>query len=274
MHTPLLRGRDFTEHDKKESAGVVVIDEALARRFFADSDPIGTHLRVTLGDVTSDRDYEIIGIVQSVKHNTLTEEALPTLYGPMPQIPKPVAGFLANNFSLVVRTSMDAQAVAESVRRELRTIDSDVAISTVKPLEQIVAASVASRRFNLVLLAAFAGTALLLAGVGIYGVIAFLVATRTREIGVRMALGARRADVMRLVLGHGLKLVLAGIAVGWIGALIATRGLTSLLFATAPTDPLTYAGVGALLTLVALLASYIPARRATKVDPIQALRIE
>jgi len=169
---------------------------------------------------------------------------------------------------------MDAQTVAESVRRELHTIDSDVAISTVKPLEQIVTASVASRRFNLVLLAAFAGTALLLAGVGIYGVIAFLVATRTREIGVRMALGARRPDVMRLVLGHGLKLVLAGIAVGWIGALIATRGLTSFLFATAPTDPLTYAAVGGLLTLVALLASYIPARRATKVDPIQALRTE
>ena len=274
MHMPLLRGRDFTEHDRKESAGVVVIDEALARRFFADSDPIGTHLRVTLGDVTSDRDYEIIGIVQSVKHNTLTEEALPTFYGPMPQIPKPVAGFLANNFSLVVRTSMDAQTVAESVRRELRTIDSDVAVSTVKPFEQIVTTSVASRRFNLVLLATFAGTALLLAGVGIYGVIAFLVATRTREIGVRMALGARRVDVMRLVLGHGFKLVLAGIAVGSIGALIATRGLTSLLFATAPTDPVTYAGVAALLTLVALLASYIPARRATKVDPIQALRTE
>jgi putative ABC transport system permease protein len=274
MHMPLLRGRDFTEHDTKESAGVVIIDEALARRFFADSDPIGTHLRITLGDVTSDRDYEIIGIVPSVKHNTLTEEALPTFYGPMPQIPKPVAGFLANNFSLVVRTSMDAQTVAESVRRELRTIDSDVAISTAKPLEQIVTASVASRRFNLVLLAAFAGTALLLAGVGIYGVIAFLVATRTREIGVRMALGARRADVMRLVLGHGLKLVLAGIAAGWIGALIATRGLTSFLFATAPTDPLTYVGVSALLTLVALLASYIPSRRAMKVDPIQALRTE
>jgi putative ABC transport system permease protein len=192
----------------------------------------------------------------------------------MPQIPKPVAGFLANNFSLVVRTSMDAQAVADSVRRELRTIDSDVAISAVKPLEQIIAASVASRRFNLVLLAAFAGTALLLAGVGIYGVMAFLVATRTREIGVRIALGARRADVMRLVLGHGFKLVLAGIALGSLAALIATRGLTSLLFATAPTDPLTYAGVATLLTLVALLASYIPARRATKVDPIRALRTE
>jgi predicted permease len=274
MHMPLLRGRDFTEHDRKESAGVVVIDEALARRFFADSDPIGTHLRVTLGDVTSDRDYEIIGIVPSVKHNTLTEEALPTFYGPMPQIPKPVAGFLANNFSVVIRTSMDAQTVAEFVRRELRTVDSDVAISTVKPLEQIVTASVASRRFNLVLLTAFAGTALLLAGVGIYGVIAFLVATRTREIGVRIALGARRVDVMRLILGHGLKLVLAGVAVGWIGALTATRGLTSLLFATAPSDPLTYAGVAALLTLVALLASYVPARRATKVDPIQALRTE
>ena len=274
MHMPLLRGRDFTEHDTKESAGVVVIDEALARRFFADSDPIGTHLRVTLGDVTSDRDYEIIGIVPSVKHNTLTEEALPTFYGPMPQIPKPVAGFLANNFSVVIRTSMDAQTVAEFVRRELRTVDSDVAISTVKPLEQIVTASVASRRFNLVLLVAFVGTALLLAGVGIYGVIAFLVATRTREIGVRMALGARRIDVMRLILGHGLKLVLVGVAVGLLGALIATRGLTTLLFATAPTDPPTYAGVAALLTLVALLASYIPARRATKVDPLQALRSE
>lgn len=274
MHMPLLRGRDFTEHDRKESAGVVVIDEALARRFFADSDPVGMHIRITLGDVTSDRDYEIIGIVPSVKHNTLTEESLPTFYGPMPQIPRPVAGFLANNFSLVVRTSMDAQTVAESVRRELRTIDSDVAVSTVKPLEQIVTASVASRRFNLVLLAAFAATALLLAGVGIYGVIAFLVATRTREIGVRMALGARRADVLRLVLGQGLKLVVVGISIGWLGALVATRGLTSLLFATTPSDPLTYAVVGVLVTLVALVASYIPARRATKVNPIQALRTE
>src|SRR5438067_11748073 len=218
MHMPLLRGRDFTEHDTKESAGVVAIDEALARRFFAESDPIGTHLRVTLGDITSDRDYEIIGIVQSVKHNTLTEQALPTFYGPMPQIPKPVAGFLANNFSLVVRTSMDAQTIAESVRRELPTIDSDVAISTVKPLEQIVTASIASRRFNLVLLATFAGTALLLAGVGIYGVIAFLVTTRTREHGVRMAVGARRADVIELVLGHGLKVVLVGIAIGTVSA--------------------------------------------------------
>ena len=160
------------------------------------------------------------------------------------------------------------------MRRELRTIDSDVAISTVKRLEQIVSASVASRRFNLVLLAAFAGTALLLAGVGIYGVIAFLVATRTREIGLRMAVGARRGDVMQLVLGHGLKLVLVGIAIGSVGALIATRGLTTLLFATAPTDPLTYVCVAGLLTLVALLASYIPARRATKIDPIQALRTE
>jgi putative ABC transport system permease protein len=274
MHMPLLRGRDFTEYDSKESAGVVVIDEALARRFFADSDPIGSHIRITLGDVTSDRDYEIVGVVQSVKHNTLTEEPLPTFYGPMPQIPKPVAGFLANNFSLVVRTGMDAQAVAESVRRELRTIDSDVAISTVKALEQIIMTSVASRRFNLVLLSAFAGTALLLAAVGIYGVIAFLVATRTREIGVRMALGACRADVMRLVLGHGLKLVIAGIAAGWIGALLATRGLTSLLFATAPTDPLTYGVVGGLLVIVALLASYVPAQRAMKVDPIRALRTE
>src|SRR5262249_32370367 len=146
--------------------------------------------------------------------------------------------------------------------RELRTVDSDVAISTVKPLEQIVTASVASRRFNLVLLAAFAGTALLLAGVGIYGVIAFLVATRTREIGIRMALGARRADVMRLVLGRGIKLFLAGIAAGWVGGLIASRGITSLLFSPAATEALIYTRVGALLIVVALLGGFVPAGRA------------
>ncbi|MGZ4966717.1 MAG: ABC transporter permease [Chthoniobacterales bacterium] len=274
MHMPLRAGRDFTDQDRNGGAGVVIIDEALALRYFPDADPVGQHIRVTLGDTTSDRGFEIVGVVPSVKHNTLTEEPVPTFYGPMPQIPKPVAGFLANNFSLVVRTNIDAQAFAESVRRELRASDPDVAVSSVKPIDQIVAASIASRRFNLILLAAFAATALLLAAGGIYAVIAFLVTTRTREIGVRLALGAQRGDVLHLVIGHALKLVSVGVIFGLAGAIAATRAIASLLYSTSATDPVTYGGVAALLIVFALLASYLPARRAMNVDPMVALRYE
>lgn len=274
MRIPLLRGRDFTDQDNAQSAHVVAIDEALARRFFADLDPIGMHIKITLGDGGAGLDYEIVAIVGSVKHNALAEEALPTFYGPMPQIPKPVAGSLASNFSVVIRAGINVEALTEAVRRELRTIDPDVAVSSIKPLEQFIAASMASRRFNLILLASFAATALLLAAGGIYAVIAYLVTTRTREIGVRLALGARHSDVLRLIVGQALKLVLIGVALGLLGSVAASRGLSTLLFSTAPTDPLTYGSVALLLTIVALLASYIPARRAMKVDPMVALRYE
>ena len=227
-----------------------------------------------MGDGSTTRDYEIIGIAETVKHNSLNEEPIPTFYGPMAQAPKGVVPFLANNFSLVVRTEIDPNAMSETVRRELRALDPDVAVSSVKPMEQVLSGSVAPRKFNLILLATFAGTALLLAAGGIYAVIAYLVTERTREIGVRLALGAQRADVFSLIVGHALKIVLLGVGLGLAGAVAATRSISALLFSTSATDPLTYGSVAALLIVVALLASYLPARRAMKVDPMVALRYE
>jgi putative ABC transport system permease protein len=274
MGIRLLRGREFAENDNEHGVGVVVIDEALGRRFFAGQEPIGAHLQITLASTEPPRDYEIVGVVASVKHNSLTEEATPTFYGPLPQVPKSVTGFVATNFSVVVRTRIDAAAIAEAVRKELRAIDPDVAISSVRPMEQLIAASVATRKFNLVLLATFAALALILAAGGIYAVISYLVAERTREIGVRLALGAQRRDVLQLIIGHAARLVSLGILLGVAGAIAASGALTSLLYSTSAIDPLTYGGVAALLVLVVLVASYIPARRAMSVDPVVALRHE
>lgn len=274
MGIGLLRGRDFTDNDNERGTGVVVVDEALAHRFFADQDPIGAHLKVTLASTEPPRDYEVVGVVGSVKHNSLTEEAMPTFYGPLPQVPKSVTAFVANNFSLVARTRIKPSALAETVRKGLRAVDSDVAISSVKPMEQLIAASVAGRKFSLVLLAAFSALALILAAGGIYGVVSYLVAERTREIGVRLALGAQRRHVLQLVMGHAAQLVSLGILLGVAGAIGATRALTSLLYSVSPTDSPTYIGVVTVLIIVALLASYLPARRAMNIDPVVALRSE
>jgi putative ABC transport system permease protein len=274
MGIQLIRGREFAEQDNKQGAGVVVIDQALARHFFSGEDPIGAHIQITLGDGITGRDFEIVGVCDSVKHNTLNEEPIPTFYGPLPQVPKSVAGFVANNFSLIVRNRINAQVLSESIRRELRLIDADVAVSSVKPIEQLVAASVAPRRFNLIMLATFSGTALLLAASGIYAVIAYLVSERTREIGVRLALGARRGDVLALIVGYAFRLVATGVILGLAGAVVATRAISALLYSTSTIDLFTYGIVAALLIFVALLASYIPALRATRVDPIVALRTE
>jgi putative ABC transport system permease protein len=274
LDIPLIRGREFAEADNERSAGVVVIDRALARRFFPDRDPIGAHILITLGDSSAPPEYEIVGVVENVKHVALTEDPAPTFYGPIPQIPKGVAGFLATNFSLVVRGALDPDALAGMVRHELRALDSDVAVSSVKPMRNVLAASIAPRKFNLVLLVAFAATALLLAAGGLYGVIAYLVTQRTREIGVRFALGARRSDIFSLILGHGFRLVLAGVVLGLAGAIAATRLISGLLYNTSALDPLIFASVAALLTLVALIASCLPARRACRVNPIVALRSE
>jgi predicted permease len=268
------RGRGFVEQDNEHGAGVVVVDQELVRRFFGNQNPIGAHIFVTMGDNLPPPEYEVVGVAENVKRMDLSEDAIPTFYGPIAQAPKSAVPFAANNLSVVMRTRIDPGALASTVRSELRQIDSAAAVSGVKPLREFLAESVAARKFSLILLAAFAGTALVLAASGLYAVIAYLVTQRTREIGVRLALGAQRSDVLSLIMGHGLRLVVFGIMGGLLGAFLATRSISALLFHTSSADPGTYATVALLLAAVALLASYLPARRAMKVDPIIALRAE
>jgi putative ABC transport system permease protein len=274
LRIPLRRGRNFLDQDNERSAGVVIVDEALARRFFGEQNPIGAHIFVTMGDNLPSREYEIVGIAGNVKRVDLTENPLPTFYGPIAQAPKSAVPLLASNFTVVLHTRIEPDSLAAAIRSKLRQIDSGIAVSSVKPLDQFLADSVAARKFSLILLAVFAGTALVLAATGLYAVIAYLVSQRTREIGVRLALGAQRSDVLSLIIGRTMRLVCAGLLIGVAGAFLTSRTLSALLFQTSPTDPAIYGAVALLLGLVAIIASYLPARQAMKVDPIIALRAE
>ena len=274
MKIPIVRGRDITDRDNEHSAGSIIIDQALQRQYFAAEDPLGKHVLINMGDGNPAREYEIVGIVESVKHMGLTDEPMPTLYGAIPQAPKAAVPFMANNLSLVVRTGIEPDVLAASVRRELRNVDVDVATAGIRPMHQFLAASVAARRFNMSLIGVFAITALLLAAAGLYAVIAYLVSQRTREIGIRLALGATPRHILRLIMGQGMKLTLIGLAIGIVGAIAFTRLLRSFLFGVTPTDLMTFGVSAVVLMAIALLACLIPARRATKVDPLVALRYE
>jgi len=274
MKIPLVRGRDVTDGDNDHAPGAIIIDQALQRRFFGAEDPLGAHILINMGDGNPAKEYEVVGIVEDVKHMGLTDEPMPTLYGPIPQAPKSAVPFMANNLSLVVRTGIDPEALASTVRKELRNVDVDVATAGVRPMHQFLASAVAARRFNMELIAVFAATALLLAAAGLYAVIAYLVSQRTREIGIRLALGASPRHILRLMMGQGMKLTLIGVAIGFVGAIAITRLMRSLLFAVAPNDLMTFGISAIVLIIVALLACFIPALRATKVDPLVALRYE
>ena len=227
-----------------------------------------------MGDGNPAREYEVVGIVADVKHMGLTDEPMPTLYGAIPQAPKSAVPFLANNLSLVVRTGIEPEVLVSTVRKELRNVDVDVATAGVRPMREFLTAAVAARRFNMELIGVFAATALLLAAAGLYAVIAYLVSQRTREIGIRLALGATPRHILRLMIGQGMRLTLIGVAIGLAGAIAVTRLMRSLLFAVAPSDLMTFGISAVVLILVALLACFLPARRATKVDPLVALRYE
>ena len=268
MSIPLLEGRDFTEQDNSGGQGVTVIDETLARRYFPHVEAIGSHLKFF------ERDFEIVGVVGAVKHNGLDDEPTPTLYAPLAQVPSSNLAFLAGNMSLAIRTGVEPLAIQPAVRREMRMVDGDVPATSVKTMNQFLSSSVAARRFNLLLLAVFAAAALLLATTGMYGVISYSVTQRTHEIGVRLALGAAPRDVLRLVVAEGMRLALAGVGVGLIGALVLTRFMTSLLYDVSANDPATFVTVTGVLVGVALGACFVPARRATKVDPMVGLRYE
>jgi putative ABC transport system permease protein len=263
MRIPVLRGRTFTEQEVTGDGKVVVINEALAREFFPDEDPLGQHLVINFG---KPEEFEIVGVVSDVRHRSLEGDVYQMMYVPTLRI---------GGTNLVVRTSSsDPLALASAVRGEVAAVDRDQPISAVRTMEEVVSGSVAQQRFRTLLLAAFAAVALLLAGVGIYGVIAYSVTHRTHEIGIRMALGARAGDILKMVVGQGMVLALAGVAVGLLAALALTRVMSSLLFGVSATDAWTFAAVSLLITAVALLACIVPARRATKVDPMVALRYE
>ena len=267
MGIPLVRGRLIEGSDDAKAQRVVVVNEAFAKRFFANGDAIGKRLR--LGKLTADFPWAtIVGVVGDVRGFALEEPPLPTMYWPVAQIRA------TPSLAIVVRTDSDPAALAPAVRDAIREIDQTQPVYDMQPLDQLVAKSLGQRRFTLTLMVLFGVIALVLSAIGIYGVMAFAVTQRTQEIGIRMALGARAIDVLKMVVGSGMFLALIGVAVGLIGAFALTRLMASLLFGVSPTDLVTFGLVTTGLLIVALLACYIPARRATKVDPLVALRYE
>src|SRR5215207_3613719 len=265
MGIPLKQGRAFEDRDREGSPQVVIISEAMARRFWPGENPVGQRLTASFHLQQGPR--EVVGVVGDVKSRGLDDDAAATMYLPFRQAPRPWITFVA-------RTASDPQGFVQPVSKAVYAVDREQALSSVRTMEQVLAESLSGRRFNMTLLMTFAGLALALAAVGVYGVMNYSVMLRRRELGIRIALGARALDVLRLVLGQGLALTLTGVGVGMAGAYALTRLMESLLYGVTATDFLTYGSVSGVIILVGLLASFLPARRATKVDPMIALRSE
>jgi predicted permease len=268
IQTPLVEGRFFTEADENGKLPVVIIDEATARRYWwPDHDPVGRRLRIRLrfGQNPVNPWSTVVGVVKNIKHDGLDVDGVPHLYVPLNQ-------FLGRTLSLALRTSLPASMLEAQIRGAIQSVDPGLPVFNVTSMDEVLDASLASRRFSANLVAVFAGGALLLASIGIYGLLAYMVGQRSREIGLRLALGAQRADVLRLVLGKGVVLAGLGIVTGVIFSASTASMMASLLYGVRPHDPAVFLIVPLLLLAVAALASYLPARRATKVDPIVALR--
>ncbi|HYE64226.1 MAG TPA: ABC transporter permease [Pyrinomonadaceae bacterium] len=264
MKIPVLKGREFADQDTASAPGVVIINEPFARRYFPDGDALGKRLKLR-GD---DNPWlTIAGVVRDIKHTELTARPRMEMYLPYLQYPFP-------SMNVVVRTAHDPASLMMAVRKEVWAVDPDQPVANVETMTQLISNSVARARFNTILLGIFASVALILAAIGLYGVISYSVTQRTHEIGIRLALGAQHGDVLRMIVGQGMILVLVGVLIGLAAAFAVTRLMSSLLYGVTATDPLTFAGVSLVLAGVAFLASLIPARRATKVDPMAALRYE
>jgi predicted permease len=273
MGIPLLRGRYLTAQDSETAPTVMVIDEEFAKQYFGGQDPIGKHLNIDMLNVSP----EIVGVVGHVKHWGLDESARPfhaEMYLPFMQIGDNFFPMVVNGADVIVRTRVAPASALGALREEVSKVDSRQVMYDTMTMDEIVARSVRAERFSMILLGAFAAVALLLASIGIYGVISYLVGQRVNEIGIRIALGAQRTDILRMIVGAGGRLALVGAGLGIVAALGLTRLLANQLYAVSATDPLTFAGVAVLLVGVALFACYIPARRAMRVDPMVALRYE
>jgi putative ABC transport system permease protein len=263
---PLLRGRSFTSAaDTAEAPWVVVINDSMAREYWPSENPIGQRLQIP-GWPTS---RTVIGVVGDVLHEGLDGAAKAEMYLPVEQ-----ALNIESEPTIVVRAEIPAGAAAGELRAAVSAIDPAIAVDRIETMQELVSGSVAQPRFRTMILAAFSLLALVMASIGIYGVMNYLVIQRTREFGIRLSLGATQTDVLRLVLGRAATLIGAGTCLGLVGSVLLVRLITKLLFGTAPLDPVTFAAVSVLLAAVALVASYIPARRATRIDPIVALRYE
>jgi putative ABC transport system permease protein len=264
----MLKGRDFNERDNKQAPGVIIVNQAFARKFFPNEDPVGKRIKPGIStDTDKPAMREIVGMVSDVRNRNLSSELRPGYFVPAAQIP-------FNQMTMVVRTTSDPHSLITAVQNEVHSMDKELPIFNVKTMDEYIAVTVAAPRFNATLLVIFAAVALVLTIVGLYGVMSYSVAQRTNEIGIRMALGAQTRDVLRLIVSQGFKLVLLGLAIGLAGAFALMRVIASLLFGVSTKDPLTFAAVAVVLAFVALLACYIPARRATRLDPLRALRYE
>jgi len=279
MRIPVLRGRNLTDRDNASGAPVVLINQALAERFFPGQEPLGQHIIIGAGAEAvglADRTREIVGIVGNTKEFGLVLPAPATMFVPAAQVQDGLTAIVNRMIPViwVVRTTGDARSLARAVQRDLLAVATQEAPDNFRTMRDVLSASIAQQRFNMLLLSLFAGLAVALGAVGLYGVLSYLVAQRTHEIAIRMALGASRREVLHLVVRHGLGMTFTGLGLGIVTAGGLTRLLAGLLYGVKPTDPSTFGTVAFLLCGVAFLACYIPAHRATRVDPIVALRYE